>query len=152
MTSKERAKLRAEANSLEPIIQIGKDGISDNLILQVSDALDARELIKVRVHLDTAPKSAKEFSEELKQALDAEIIQVIGGVIVIYRKSEKDKTEKKKVKVKPNAKKAQKKQVKIKGLRQREAEAHSNSYKSGYKNSYKNGYKKQNYGRKGRGN
>lgn len=54
MTSKERAALRAKANPLEPIFQIGKDGISDNLISQIDDALDVRELLKIRVHLEPA--------------------------------------------------------------------------------------------------
>ncbi|MGN1123425.1 MAG: YhbY family RNA-binding protein, partial [Eubacterium sp.] len=57
MTSKERAALRAKANPLEPVIQLGKEGISDNLITQIDDTLDARELIKIRVHLETAPKT-----------------------------------------------------------------------------------------------
>ncbi len=54
MTSKERAAWRAKANGLEAIFQIGKEGISDNLIAQLDDALDVRELIKVRVHLESA--------------------------------------------------------------------------------------------------
>ena len=56
MNSKERAALRAAANPLEPIFQIGKEGISENLISQLDDALDARELLKIRVHLETSPK------------------------------------------------------------------------------------------------
>ena len=54
MTSKERAALRAKANPLEPIIQIGKEGISENLLTQIDDTLDNRELIKIRVHLESA--------------------------------------------------------------------------------------------------
>ena len=82
MTSKERAALRAQANPLEPIFQIGKDGVSDNMISQIDDALDARELLKIRVHLETAPQSPREFADELAKPLGAEVIQVIGGVIV----------------------------------------------------------------------
>ena len=77
MTSKERAELRAKANPLEPIFQIGKEGISENLIAQLDDALDVRELLKVRIHLETAPKAPKEFAQELGNALGAEVIQVI---------------------------------------------------------------------------
>lgn len=123
MTSKERAQLRAKANPLEPIIQIGKDGISDNLIAQADDALDARELIKVRVHLETAPESPREFADKLAERLSAEVIQVIGGVIVIYRKADKEKINKKKQeRAKASGKKITKKKVKIKGLRQRQKE------------------------------
>jgi len=123
MTSKERAQLRAKANPLEPIIQIGKDGISDNLITQADDALDARELIKIRVHLETAPESPREFADKLAAKLGAEVIQVIGGIIVIYRKADKEKINlKKQERAKASGKKVVKKKVKIKGLRQRQKE------------------------------
>lgn len=98
MTSKERAAWRAKANSLEPIIQIGKEGITDNLITQIDDTLDVRELIKIRVHLETAPESPKQFAPKLAEALQAEVIQVIGGVIVLYRKADPDKIAEKKKK------------------------------------------------------
>ena len=96
MTSKERAAWRAKANTLEPIIQIGKDGISDNLVTQVDDALDTRELIKIKVHLDTAPNAPKEFANELAEKTGADVIQVIGGVIVLYRKADEKKLQKRK--------------------------------------------------------
>ncbi|MBQ8077826.1 MAG: ribosome assembly RNA-binding protein YhbY, partial [Eubacterium sp.] len=88
MTSKERAALRAKANTLDPIIQIGKEGITDNLITQIDDTLDVRELIKIRVHLETAPKTPKELANELAPALNAEVVQVIGGVIVLWREAD----------------------------------------------------------------
>ena len=91
MTSKERAKLRSQANPLEPIFQIGKEGISPNLVSQIDDALDARELLKVRVHLDTAPEAPRQFADTLAQELGAEVIQVIGGVIVLYRKASSER-------------------------------------------------------------
>lgn len=123
MTSKERAKLRSQANPLEPIFQIGKEGISPNLISQIDDALDARELLKVRVHLDTAPEAPRQFADTLAQELGAEVIQVIGGVIVLYRKADKEKiNEKKNQRAKEQGKKAVKKKVKIKGMRQRQHE------------------------------
>ena len=111
MTSKERAALRAKANPLEPIIQIGKEGITDNLISQIDDTLDTRELIKIRVHLETAPMSPKEFANQLAPKLDAEAIQVIGGVIVLYRESEelKQKAAQKEKNKKLAAKKAREK-------------------------------------------
>ena len=123
MTSKERAALRAKANPLEPIIQIGKEGITDNLITQIDDTLDNRELIKIRVHLETSPLTPKEFANELAQKLEAEVIQVIGGVIVLYREADEAKiAEKKKKRGAGTAKAKAKKKVKIKGLRQRQRE------------------------------
>ncbi len=123
MTSKERAQWRARANSLEPVIQIGKEGISDNLITQIDDTLDARELIKIRVHLETAPKTPKELAGELAQALGAEVIQVIGGILVLYRQADEEKiAEKRKKRGAGTAKATAKKKVKIKGKRQRQRE------------------------------
>lgn len=123
MTSKERAQWRAKANSLEPVIQIGKEGISDNLITQIDDTLDARELIKIRVHLETAPKTPKELAAELAQTLGAEVIQVIGGILVLYRQVDEEKiAEKKKKRGAGTAKSTAKKKVKIKGKRQRQRE------------------------------
>lgn len=123
MTSKERATWRAKANSLEPIIQLGKEGISDNLITQIDDTLDARELIKIRVHLETAPEGPKELAQQLAQRLQAEVIQVIGGIIVLYREADEERiAEKKKKCGSGNAKATAKKKVKIKGMRQRQRE------------------------------
>ncbi len=123
MTSKERAYWRGQANSLEPIIQIGKEGISDNLITQIDDTLDVRELIKIRVHLETAPLSPREFADKLGEVLGADVIQVIGGIIVLYRKADKERiAEKKKKRGSGTAKATAKKKVKIKGKRQRQRE------------------------------
>ena len=123
MTSKERASWRAKANSLEAIIQIGKEGITDNLITQIDDTLDVRELIKIRVHLETAPQTPTELAPQLAERLDAEVIQVIGGIIVLYRKADPDKIQaKKKARGQGTAKAKEKKKVKIKGLRQRQRE------------------------------
>ena len=60
MTSKERAALRAQANSLEPLFQVGKGGVNDALIAQTLDAFRSRELLKLKVLLETAPKSPRE--------------------------------------------------------------------------------------------
>lgn len=123
MTSKERAQWRAKANTLEPVIQIGKEGISENLISQIDDTLDVRELLKIRVHLETAPMSPKELAQELAAALGAEVIQVIGGIIVLYREADPERiAEKKKKRGSGNAKATAKKKVKIKGKRQRQRE------------------------------
>ncbi|MDD6728531.1 MAG: ribosome assembly RNA-binding protein YhbY [Eubacteriales bacterium] len=123
MTSKERAALRAKANGLEPIIQIGKEGISDNLITQIDDTLDVRELIKVRVHLESSPEGPKDLAQKLAEALQADVIQVIGGIIVLYREADEERiAEKKKKRGSGTAKAVAKKKVKIKGKRQRQRE------------------------------
>ncbi len=123
MTSKERAALRAKANTLDPIIQIGKEGITENLITQIDDTLDVRELIKIRVHLETAPKTPKELANELAPALNAEVVQVIGGVIVLWREADEARImEKKKKRGSGTAKATAKKKVKIKGMRARQRE------------------------------
>lgn len=90
MTSKERAGFRSMANTMQPIFQIGKNGISDNTIKQVDDALEARELIKITV-LETAGDETKTFANELAKEVNAEVIQVIGSKFVLYRKSKKNK-------------------------------------------------------------
>lgn len=144
MTSKERAAWRAKANTLEPIIQIGKEGITDNLITQIDDTLDVRELIKIRVHLETAPQTPKEFAPQLADALQAEVIQVIGGVIVLYRKADPDKiAEKKKKRGSGSAKSKAKKKVKIKGLRQRQKEKEAKNPYAVYDRLNKDKNKKQ---------
>ena len=144
MTSKERAAWRAKANTLEPIIQIGKEGITDNLITQIDDTLDVRELIKIRVHLETAPQTPKEFAPQLADAFQAEIIQVIGGVIVLYRKADPDKiAEKKKKRGSGSAKAKAKKKVKIKGLRQRQKEKEAKNPYAVYDRLNKDKNKKQ---------
>jgi len=86
LTSKERAELRSAANRMSPIFQVGKNGIEDNLIKQIDDALTARELIKIRV-LDTADSSAREAAEEIADAVNAEVVQVVGYVVTLFRKN-----------------------------------------------------------------
>lgn len=88
MTGKQRAYWRAQANGLEPLFQSGKGGVSEALIVQTRDALRARELIKIRVLLETTPQTPKEIANELAAATESEIIQVIGGSIVLYKYNE----------------------------------------------------------------
>ena len=105
MTGKERAGWRAKANHLEPLFQLGKDGISDAFIDQVNGALNTRELIKFKVLLETSPITPREAADEVAEKTGAEVIQVIGGVIVLYKYNPKlhedEKKKKPKVKVKP---------------------------------------------------
>ena len=94
LTSKQRAQLRAMANSLEPVIHIGKGDIGDNLIQQADEALEARELIKCRV-LETSLLNAREAADALAPALRAEVVQVIGTKFILFRPSHrKDKKDK----------------------------------------------------------
>lgn len=88
MTTKQRAYLKGLAMKLDAIFQIGKGGITDESILQISNALEARELIKVKV-LETSPYTAREAAEEVASATGAECVQVIGNKFVLYRRSEK---------------------------------------------------------------
>ena len=90
ITSKQRAYLRGLANGIPAIMQIGKGGIGENLIKTVSDALEARELIKLRV-LENSGYTPREAAEELAEAVGAEVVTVIGTKFVLYRESEKHK-------------------------------------------------------------
>ena len=84
LTSKQRAQLRGMAASLDTIAHVGKDGIGDNLVKQVNNALEARELIKGRV-LENSMYTAREAAEELKVAARCEVVQVIGSKFVLFR-------------------------------------------------------------------
>ena len=84
LTGKERASLRAQANGLDTILHVGKDGISENTIKQADDALRARELIKGRV-LESAGLSAREACVQLAEETGSEPVQVIGTRFVLYR-------------------------------------------------------------------
>ncbi len=87
-TTKQRSNLRSMAQTIEPIAQIGKGGVSEAVISSLDSALEARELIKVTV-LNNADCDAKSIANELAEPLNAEIVCVIGHKIVIYRKSNK---------------------------------------------------------------
>ncbi len=89
MTSKQRAYLRSLANSITAILQIGKNGINDNLIKQVDDALEARELIKVSV-LETAPDEKRILAEELASSTGSILVQILGNKITLYRARKKN--------------------------------------------------------------
>ena len=93
LTSKQRAELRALANPIETILQVGKGGISENLIKTVSDALEAKELIKMKV-LDNSAESAKSAAEELAAATESDVVCVVGTKFVLYRQSSKEKNRK----------------------------------------------------------
>ncbi len=85
LKGKERAALRAQANKMPAIFQVGKNGLEENLITQVDDALTARELIKIRI-LDTSLEDPREVADYFAKELGAEVIQVVGFTVVLYRK------------------------------------------------------------------
>ena len=86
ITTKQRAFLRGLGNALEPVMQIGKDGVTDNVLNGVYLLLEARELVKVKV-LKNCDMDAKEIAHLLAQKLDAEVVQVIGSIFILYKKS-----------------------------------------------------------------
>ena len=102
MTSKERAVLRAQANGLDAIFQVGKGGLNDAFYKQVDEALTTRELIKVRVLLESSPVKPKDAAAEIASATGADVIGVVGGVIILYRYSKElhDKQAKKAANIK----------------------------------------------------
>lgn len=90
LTTKQRANLRSIASGTETIMQVGKGGINDNLIKTVSDALEARELIKMSV-LDNSDETPKSAAYALAEATGAEVVCVIGKKFVLYKESKKNK-------------------------------------------------------------
>lgn len=91
LTSKQRAHLRSMATSIPAIMQVGKDGIGDNMIKTVSDALEARELIKLTV-LENSGEEPADTALALAAATGAEVVCTIGRKIVLYRESATHKT------------------------------------------------------------
>lgn len=94
LTSKQRAQLRGLANGIDTILQVGKDGIGENLVKQADDALEARELIKGKVLDNNLEYDARRAAEELAKATRSEVVQVIGTKFVLYRESHSKPREK----------------------------------------------------------
>ena len=90
LTSKQRANLRSLSANLDTIFQIGKGGITDEICLQIGNALEARELIKLRV-LDNSGYTAKEAATEISEAVGCEVVSCVGTKFVLYRESKKKK-------------------------------------------------------------
>lgn len=89
LNSKQRAKLKSIAANIDTILQIGKGGIGEELITQADDALEAREIIKIHI-LESAPEAAASLANELADATNSEVVQIIGKRIVLYRKNKKN--------------------------------------------------------------
>lgn len=90
LTGKQRSYLKSMANKMDPLFQIGKNGITENFVEQVKEALETRELIKIKV-LNNSMLEADDVSKELCQRAEAEFVQSIGNKIVIYKESEENK-------------------------------------------------------------
>ena len=90
MTSKQRAYLRSLAMTEPVIFQVGKGGINENMIKQISDALEARELIKLRV-LQNSEYTSREAAEAIAEATESAVVGVVGSTFVLYKESEKHK-------------------------------------------------------------
>lgn len=91
LNSRQRAQLRGMANSMDTIFQVGKGGINEQLIKQVGEALEARELIKLRV-LETSPLSSREAADQIASATSSDVVQVIGSRFVLYKESNENKS------------------------------------------------------------
>ncbi|TDQ38031.1 ribosome assembly RNA-binding protein YhbY [Aureibacillus halotolerans] len=91
LTNRQKRFLKSKAHHLNPIFQVGKQGVTDEMAKQINFALEARELIKVNV-LRNADVDAKEAGELLQQKTGAELIQTIGHIVVLYKPSENEPT------------------------------------------------------------
>lgn len=89
LTSKQRAILRAAANTMDPVFQVGKGEIDETFIKSTADCLAARELIKMKV-LENSPYTAKEAAAILAEATGADVVQVIGSKFVLYLQKKKE--------------------------------------------------------------
>ena len=90
LTSKQRSEFRAQANELETTLMVGKEGVTEALIKNVDEALDAREIVKVSV-LETSPVSSKEAIELVMNGIKGcEAVQVIGRKFVVYKRNLKE--------------------------------------------------------------
>jgi RNA-binding protein len=90
LTGKQKRFLRAEAHHLNPIFQVGKGGVNENMIQQISDVLEVRELIKVSI-LQNCEEDRDSVAEALSKGAKAELVQVIGNTIVLYKESKENK-------------------------------------------------------------
>lgn len=91
LTGKQKRFLRAEAHHLSPIFQVGKGGVNENMITQIKEALEVRELIKVSI-LQNNLDDKHEVAEDLAAGAGAELVQLIGHTVVLYKESREHKS------------------------------------------------------------
>jgi len=87
MTSKERAQLRGQANTLQAVFQVGKEGVSPAVAAQMLEAFHTRELLKGKVLLESCPQAPREAAEALAAMTGSEVVQVVGGSMVFFREN-----------------------------------------------------------------
>lgn len=90
LTGKQKRFLRSKAHHLNPIFQVGKGGVNENMIKQINDALEARELMKITV-LQNCEDDKDTIAEELVNGTKAELVQIIGNTIILYKESKENK-------------------------------------------------------------
>ncbi|MCM3091386.1 MULTISPECIES: ribosome assembly RNA-binding protein YhbY [unclassified Cytobacillus] len=90
LTGKQKRLLRSKAHHLNPIFQVGKGGVNENMIKQVGEALEARELLKVSV-LQNCEVDRDTVAQQLSEGAKADVVQIIGNIIVLYRESKENK-------------------------------------------------------------
>lgn len=86
ITTKQRSVLRSLCNTLDPVLQVGKEGITDGTIMQANALFEARELFKIKV-LNNSDMSAREVASQLAEKTHCEIVQCIGNKVSVYRRS-----------------------------------------------------------------
>ena len=88
LTGKEKRFLRSLANTMEPIVQVGKGSVNESVLFSLNEALEARELVKVRV-LKNCLEEVGDVAQALAEQINAELVQVIGRNVVLYRRHPK---------------------------------------------------------------
>ena len=92
LTGKQRARLKAESHDYKPVVNIGKFSLTDDVIKATNEALEARELIKIKI-LNNNMDDPDEILSELLEKLDAEFVNHVGNIFTIYRKNDNNKFE-----------------------------------------------------------
>lgn len=90
LTGKQKRFLRSKANQLKSIFQVGKQGVNENMIEQINEALEKRELLKVKV-LQNCLEDKETVAQKIKYGTDAEVVQIIGSNIIFYKESMNNK-------------------------------------------------------------
>ena len=140
LTTKQRAFLRSKATSLDTTFQIGKGGVTENMLISIEDALRAHEMVKIKC-LENCEYTPKEAIEGISEALDAEQVQVIGNKLVLFKISPEHRTYdldklcviEKKVEKKVEKKPAERKKATARSLGAKAQPQKPQSKKSDYK-------------------
>lgn len=90
LTSKQKRFLKSKAHHLTPIFQVGKGGINENMINQISEALEARELMKISI-LQNCEEDKEDVAKKLAKGSGSELVQLIGKTVVLYKESKENK-------------------------------------------------------------